>query len=134
MSYSVFIHCFKDGEPSPVPFVEVVSILQRYGTIHSAGDRLEFTPKGDNLCEVGFIGGDEKSGIDSVSFERPVSGGPLGQLIFELLSTPGMCYFELDCTYVLARTDVTKELPEGLLEQCSSGCVTVISSAGEVPL
>ncbi len=134
MSYSVFIHRFKDGEPSPVPFVEVASILQRYGAIDSAGDSLEFTPNGDNLCEIGFVGGDEESGIDSVSFERPVSGGPLGQLIFELLAIPGMCYFELDCTYVLARTDVTKELPEGLVEQCSSGHLTVISSAGEVPL
>lgn len=134
MSYSVFIHRFKDGEPSPAPFVEVASILRRYGTIGSAGDRLEFTPEGDDLCDVGFIGGDEENGIDSVGFERPVSGGSLGQLIFELLSIPGMCYFELDCTYVLARTDVAKELPEGLLEQCSAGSVTVISSASEVPL
>jgi hypothetical protein len=117
-----------------VPFVEVASILQRYGTIDRAGDHLEFTPKGDNLCEVGFVGGDEESGIDSIGFERPISGGALGQLIFELLSISGMCYFELDCTYVLAKTDVTKELPEGLLEQCSSGCVTVISSAAEAPL
>lgn len=134
MSYSVFIHRFKDGEPSPVPLVEVASILQRYGSIESAGDRLEFTPRGNDLCEIGFVGGNEEVGIDSVSFERPVSGGPLGKLIFELLAIPGMCYFELDCTYVLARTDVTKELPEGLLEQCSSQGVTVISSASEVPL
>jgi hypothetical protein len=134
MGYSVFIHRFKDGEPSPVPFVEVAAILRRYGTIDSAGDRVEFTPKGDNLCEVGFVGGDEESGIDSISFERPASGGQLGQLVFELLAIPGMCYFELDCTYVLARTDVTKHLPEGLLEQCSSGCITLVSSAAEVPL
>lgn len=134
MSYSVFLHSFKDGEPSPVPFIDVASVLQRYGNIGRAGDSLEFTPKGDDLCEVGFIGGNEEDGIDSVSFERPISGGRLGQLVFELLSIPGMCYFELDCTYVLARTDVTNELPEGLLEQCASQSVTVISSVSEIPL
>ena len=70
----------------------------------------------------------------SIGFERPVAGGRLGALVFELLAVAGMCYFEQDCTFVLARIDVTAELPEGLLEQCESGQVTVVASSSEVPL
>lgn len=134
MSYSVFLHRFEQGEPSPAPFAEVASILEKYGSIDVAGSRLEFTPKGSDLCEVGFVGGSRKTGVDSIGFERPVAGGRLDALVFELLAVPGMCYFEQDCTFVLARTDVTAELPEGLLEQCESSHVTVIASSSEVPL
>lgn len=134
MSYSVFVHKFAAGEASPAPFASVSSILRRYGSVDHVGGRLEFTPGDNDLCEVGFIGGSEGHGIDSVGFERPVSGGRLNSLVFELLGVHGMCYFELDCNYVLARTDVTSELPEGLLQQCQSGRVTVISSEAEVAL
>ena len=134
MSYTVFVQKFAGGGPSAIPFASVVSILQRYGDVGDAGGRLEFTPAGDDLCEVGFVGGSEVEGIDSVSFERPASGGRLASLVFELLALPGMCYYELDCSYVLARTEITAELPPGLVDMCESGSVTVISSASEVPL
>jgi hypothetical protein len=134
MSYTVFVQKFANGEPSAFPFALVVSILQRYGDVGDAGGRLEFTPADDDLCEVGFVGGSEAKGIESVIFERPVSGGRLAPLVFELLGLPGMCYYELDCSYVLARTEITAELPPGLADMCEPGTVTVISSASEVPL
>src|SRR5689334_23306676 len=110
MSYSVFIQKFEKGEPAPHPFGEVTRILEKYGSIEAVGTRLEFTPFADDLCEVGYIGGSQIKGIDSVGFERPVSGGRLQSLVFELLALPGMCYFEQDCSYVLARTDATANL------------------------
>jgi len=72
--------------------------------------------------------------MDAIGFQRPISGGRLALLIFDLLAIPGMCYFELECTYVLARSDLTADLPEGLLIQCESRSVTVISSASEILL
>jgi hypothetical protein len=134
MSYSVFVQKFARGEPSAAASASVVSILQRYGDVSDAGGRLEFTPDDDDLCEIGFVGGGEVDGIDSVSFERPVSGGRLASLVFELLGIPGMCYYELDCSYVLARTEITAELPPHLVGLCESGRVTVISSMSDVPL
>jgi hypothetical protein len=134
MSYTVFVQKFAAGEPSAAPFASVVSILQRYGDVGDGGARLEFTPADDDLCEVGFVGGDEVKGIDSIGFERPVSGGRLASLVFELLGIPGMCYYELDCSYVLARTKITDELPPNLVGLCESGAVTVISSISEIPL
>lgn len=134
MSYSVYIQKFKNGEPSFANFSDVSAILNKYGSVDRVGGRIEFTPDGDDLCEVGFVGGSEDDGIDSIGFERPISGGRLSLLIFELLAMPGMCYFELECTYVLARSDLTRDLPEGLLKQCESGSVTIISSASEVLL
>ena len=133
MSYSVYVQKFEQGEQSSASFGEVVAILKKYGSVDRARNRLEFTPNGDDICEVGFIGGDEE-GIVSVAFERPVSGGRLSDLVFELLAVDGMCYFELDCSYVLARTDVTKDLPEGLIEQCETSRVTVIKTKSEIPL
>lgn len=134
MGYTVFVQKFAGGERSSAPFASVVSILQRYGDVSDAGGRLEFTPAGDDLCEIGFVGGGQVEGIDSVGFERPVSGGRLASLVFDLLGIPGMCYFELDCSYVLARTEITAELPPALVGLCASGAVTVVSSASDVPL
>ena len=134
MSYSVYLQVFKAGKPSFADFDSVLTILGRYGSVDRVENRLEFEPNGDNLCEIGFLGGDEESGIDSIGFDRPVSGGRLAELVFELLGVPGMCYFELDCTYVLARTDVSAELPEELLELCETGGVTIINSPHDVPL
>jgi len=134
MSYAVYIQKFKNGEPSPANYRDVISVLSRYGSVDHADKRIEFTPSDEDICEVGFIGGGEEEGVDSVGFQRPISGGRLAQLIFELLSVPGMCYFEQDCTYVLARSDVTADLPEGLVELCESGRAIIITSAEEVPL
>ena len=137
MSYSVYVQKFDHGEPANVPYSEVASVLSQYGTIDRVGSRMEFNPHEDNLCEVGFLSGNESDGIDGIdgiSFERPVAGRALPDLIFRLLNLPSICFFELDCTYVLAKADITADLPEGLLEQCESGRVTVISSVEEIVL
>lgn len=134
MGYSVYLQKFDCGEPAFAPYSDISSILLRYGSVDHIEGRIEFTPNGDDLCEVGFVGGNETEGVDSIGFERPVSGGRLGALVFELLGVGGMCFFEQDATFVLARTDVTSDLPDGLLDQSESRRVTVIQSAGEVPL
>ena len=82
----------------------------------------------------GFIGGSETEGIDSIGFERPISGGRLSELVFELLGVDGLCYFEVDVSFVLGRTDVTADLPKGLLELCETRRVTIVSSRTEIPL
>jgi hypothetical protein len=134
MSYSVYLQKFEHGAPASVPYPVVAAILSQYGTVDAVGSRKEFTPREDNLCEVGFLSGNENVGIDGISFERPVAGRALPGLIFRLLDLPGMCFFELDCTYVLAKTDVTGDLPEGLVEQCRTRRATVISSPEEIVL
>jgi hypothetical protein len=134
MSYSVYLQKFEHGEPASAPYSEVTAIFSLYGSVDAVGSRAEFTPRENTLCEVGFLSGNEQDGIDGISFERPVAGRALPGLIFRLLDLPGMCFFELDCTYVLAKTDVTSDLPEGLAEQCPSGRVTVISSVEEIVL
>lgn len=134
MSYSVFLQKFVGGEPASVPYSEVAAVLSQYGALDWVGPRMKFTPREDNLCEVAFLSGNESDGIDGISFARPAAGRTLPDLVFRLLDLPGMCFFELDCTYVLAKTDVTDELPEGLVEQCASGRATVISSVEEIVL
>ena len=134
MGYSVYLQKIETGEPAFAPYSEVVSILKRYGSVNHVDSRIEFTPNGEGLCEVGFVGGSEAEGIDSVGFERPVSGGRLAELIFELLGVEGMCYFEQDATFVLARADVEPDLPEGLLDQCEPRQVTIVASSQDIPL
>jgi hypothetical protein len=134
MGYSVYVQKFNAGEPAFAPFAAVASVLERYGRLAMHGDRGEFVPNGDDICDVGYLTGSEALGLDGVGFDRPVSGGRLQQLVFELLALEGMCYYELDVSYVLARTDVTDELPEGLRELCETGRCTVISQAEEVAL
>jgi hypothetical protein len=134
MSYEVFVHKFEHGDPVGAPFKEVASVLEKYGSVDFVEQRIEFEPFTDDICEIGFLGGSEADGIDSIGFERPVSGGRLRSLIFELLSINGMCFFELDVSYVLARTDVTEHLPEGLRDLCDEHRVTVISNEFDVPL
>ena len=133
MSYSVYIQKFKNGEPSPADFEEVLSVLCRYGSVSNYLGRLEFWPNDEDICEVGFLNGGEVLGITSISFERPIFGGCFAQLVFDLLGISGMCYFEQDCIYVLSKTDVTSDLPDGLAKICKDGRVTVISSVAEVP-
>jgi hypothetical protein len=134
MSYSVYVQKFDDGERAYAPFREVASVLEKYGRLALLPDRGEFIPNGEDICEVGYLNGNEELGLDGVGIDRPVSGGRLKTLVFELLGVEGMCYFEQDVTYVLARSDVTPTLPQGLLELCESGRCTVISTAEEIPL
>jgi len=134
MSYSVYVQKFISGDSAAIDFNAVAAILAPHGTIGDAGRHLEFTPREDNLCEVAILSGSKSDGITGISFERPVTGRGLPELIFALLDIPGTCFYELDCSYVMARSDVTSELPEGLLEACTLSSVTVISSAAEVQL
>ena len=134
MSYSVYVQKFENGERAYASFRQVTSILERYGRLALLEDRGEFIPSGEDICDVGYLGGNEKTGTDGVGFDRPVSGVRLRALVFELLGVEGMCYFEQDVRYVLARSDVTATLPEGLLELCETGRCTVISSAEDIPL
>lgn len=133
MGYAVYVQKFEGGERAFAPYSEVGPILLRYGRVEVRGEQAEFIPNGDDLCDVGYLE-ITQAGVDGVGFDRPVSGGRLPQLVFELLSVPGMCFFEQDVSYVMARTDVTASLPEGLRELCSSGRCTVISKAEEVAL
>lgn len=133
MSYMVYVQAFAHGEPLLVAFSSVVQILERFGVVTRNADRLEFTPNSVEICEIGFITGDQETGIQTLAFLRPVSGGRLAEMVFALLAIPGMCYFEQDGTDVLARADLTNEIPEGLLSLCRSGKVTVVVSPQEVP-
>jgi hypothetical protein len=133
MGYAVYVQKFENGERAFAPFGQVSPILEKYGRLSIRGNRAEFIPNGDDICEVGFLGVTDL-GVDGIGFERPISGGRLPQLVFELLSVPGFCFFEQDVSYVLARTDVYTALPEGLRELCASGACTVISRAEDVAL
>jgi hypothetical protein len=134
MSYAVYVQRFANGERAYAPFGHVTSILEKYGRLALLEDRGEFIPASEDICDVGYLGGSEATGTDGVGFDRPVSSERMRALVFELLGVDGMCYFEQDVRYVLARSDVTETLPEGLLELCESGRCTVISSAEEIPL
>ncbi len=134
MSYSVFVHRFASGEPAPIAFEAVVAILAPHGTIGESDGFWEFTPHRDGLCEVGILSGSPEEGVLGVHFERPAAGGGLADLVFGLLGIDGCCYFEQDCTEVLARSDLSAELPAELLDLCDSGSVTVVRSAAQIAL
>jgi hypothetical protein len=131
MGYAFYLQKFEDGERSSAPSCDVISVLEQYGRVESRDGRSEFIPDGDDLCEVGFLSVSEM-GVDGVSLERPIASERLPRLVFDLLGIEGFCFFEQDVSYVLARTDVTASLPEGLRELCSSGRCAVISHASEV--
>jgi hypothetical protein len=132
MGYSVYVQRYSHGEEATIPYRKLVDVFSGLGTLGSAGSYIEFTPYTDELCEVAILSGDEAGGITSISFERPGASAALADLVFQLLAIPGTCFFEADCTYVKARTDVTKNLPEELLDQCETGQVTIVTSAEEV--
>lgn len=134
MSYSVYVQRFSQGEEATIPYQEIAEILSGLGSLRSAGSFIEFTPSTDDMCEVAILSGSESEGITGISFERPASSVALSQVVFQLLAIPGTCFFEVDCTYVKARADVTNDLPEGLLEQCESGAVTIVTTAEQVQL
>lgn len=134
MSYSVYVQRFNQGEEAAIPYQDLVEVFSGLGSLGSAGSFIEFTPNTDDLCEVAILSGDEKEGITGIAFERPVASAALSEIVFQLLAIPGTCFFEADCTYVMARSDVTNDLPEGLLDQCESGQVTIVKTAEEVQL
>ena len=134
MSYSVCIQRFDHGENATIPYQDLAEIFSNLGSLGSAGSYIEFTPNTDDLCEVAILSGSEEEGISGISIKRPVLSTALSRVVFKLLGFPGTCFFEADCTYVMARTDVTNDLPEGLLEQCETGQVTIIKTAEEVQL
>ncbi len=131
MGYAFYLQKFEDGEPSSVPSSEVMSVLERYGRVETGDGKAEFIPDGNDLCEVGFLSMGE-TGVDGISLARPVASKRLPQLVFDLLGIEGLCFFEQDVSYVLARSDVTASLPEALRELCLSGKCTIISYASEV--
>lgn len=131
MGYDVFVRRFVGGDSSPAPFSEVAAILQKYGTIEeSPFGGLQFLPTNDDICEIGFIDGDQDSGVAGIMFSRPRDKLP--PIIFDLLGIQGMSYFEQDVIHLFARSDITTELPEGLAAASAAGRLTIISSASEI--
>jgi hypothetical protein len=133
MGYAVYVQKFEAGERAYAPSAQVTAILERYGRVAIHGGRAEFIPDGEDICDVGYLELTDL-GVDGVGFDRPVSGGRLPQLVFDLLGVEGMCYFEQDVRYVLARSEVTDSLPDGLRELSETGRCTVISNVAEVAL
>lgn len=134
MGYAVYLQKFSRGEQAAAPYGEVIAILERYGSVSAANGRLQFHPDDEDICEFGSVHGTQAEGINGVSITRPLRGGRLPALIFEVLGLPGMCYFEQDVEAVLARTDVGPDLPSELLDMCKDRKVTVIASADDIRL
>lgn len=128
MGYSVFLHNFT---PEKTRLRDVKSILQPYGQIGQDGPFHEFSPDCDEICDYAILSTNEDF-VEGISFERPVTGSKLRKLVFELLGLPGMCYFELDVSYVLSKSDISEFLPEDLIDVCESGTVTLVSTESDL--
>ena len=134
MGYSLYFQIFLNRECGTTPYGEVIAILSKFGNVWEGEGRIEFTPDANDICEVGFITRKREDGVSGISLVRPQKGWRLPALIFDLLSIPGLCFYELDCTYVLARSDVTEHVPKKLLDLCPDRRVTVITSPYEISL
>ena len=134
MSYSFCLQKFESGDSVPFSFNDVVAALKPHGSVGDAGGWWEFTPQNEGICEVALISGVENEETTTgLSFERPSSSATLREIVFEPLAIPGTCFFEVDVTYVAARSDVAADLPPELLELCESGQVTMLTDASELP-
>ena len=61
-----------------------------------------------------------------------MTGNKLRKIVFELLGLKGMCFFELDVSYVLSKSDVSEFLPDALIDACESGTVTLVSTESDL--
>lgn len=109
----------------------VENVLSPYGQIARDVSFHEFSPACDDICDYAILSTSDDF-VEGITFERPVTGNKLRKIVFELLGLQGMCFFELDVSYVLSRSDVSEFLPDELIGACESGTVTVVSTESEL--
>ena len=128
MGYSVFLHNFT---PEKTRLQDVESVLLSYGQIGRGVAFHEFSPDCDDICDHAVLSTSDDC-VEGITFERPVSGNRLRKIVYELLGLQGMCFFELDVSYVLSRSDVSEYVPDELIDACESGTVTVVSTESDL--
>ena len=110
---------------------DVENVLLRYGSIAAEASFHEFSPACDDICDHAVLSAGDDF-VEGITFERPVTGNKLRKIVFELLGLQGMCFFELDVSYVLSKSDVSEFLPDELIDACESGAVTVITTESDL--
>ncbi|MCG8667809.1 MAG: hypothetical protein MI867_00220 [Pseudomonadales bacterium] len=130
MGYQVFVQKFENGDSGIIPFEEIESVLKQYGSISEGNFGLEFISSVGEICDFASLSGNSKDSISGVTFDRPTTHEKLPEIIFDLLSIKNTCFFGPDLEYLQARTDISTQLPESLLEAVESG-LQVIESANE---
>lgn len=128
MGYSVFLHNFT---PEKTRLKDVESLLLPYGQIGRDVSFHEFSPTCDDICDHAILSTNDDF-VEGITFERPLNGNKLRKIVFELLGLQGMCFFELDVSYVLSKSDVSEFLPDELIDACESGTVTLVSSESDL--
>ncbi|MBU3026020.1 MULTISPECIES: hypothetical protein [Zobellia] len=116
MSYTVFIHKFKDGDSAHIPFDELEQILSAYGKIETGSFGLEFISSVGEMFEYATLTGSVEDGISGISFDRPTLNETFPLLIFDLLKIKNTCFFGTDLEFVNSRYDMTNHYPKSLIE------------------
>ena len=130
MGYQVFVQKFENGDSGIIPFEEIKTVLQKYGTIVKGNFGLEFISSVGEVCDYASITGKSKNSISGISFDRPTDHELLPNIIYDLLSIANTCFFGPDLEYLQARSDISAQLPESLLESVESG-LQIIRKSGE---
>ncbi|AZZ93510.1 hypothetical protein EUZ85_23415 [Hahella sp. KA22] len=128
MSYEFFFQKFENGKAGVIPFEEINAILKNYGEIIGDDSDLEFVSKVGEICERACLFGESRDAISGMVCFRPVQHELLPKIIFDLLSIENTCFFGPGLDYLQARTDISSQLPESLLEGAESG-LQIIDSA-----
>ena len=130
MGYQIFVQKFENGDSGVIPFDEIKSILEKYGSVSEGNFGLEFLSSVGEVCDYASITGKDEGSVTGVSFDRPTDHKLLPAIIFDLLAIENTCFFGPDLEYLQARSDISSQLPESLLESLESG-LQVINKAGE---
>ncbi|MDG9671625.1 hypothetical protein ONV78_28070 [Hahella sp. CR1] len=134
MSYEIFFQKFENGEAGVIPFEEINAVLKNYGEIIEDDGDFEFVSKVGEICESAYLFGESRDAISGMVFLRPMQHELLPKIIFELLSIENTCFFGPGLDYLQARTDISSQLPESLLEGAESGLQIIDSAYSSWPL
>lgn len=120
MGHVIFIQKFDSTGSGIIPFEELESILQQYGSIVEDSLGFEFISNVGNICEHASLAGKSKDSIYGVTFSRPTDHPMLPVIVFDLLSLGNTCLFDPVVEYIHTRSHMEHLIPEPLLKAAES--------------
>ena len=130
MGYEVFIYKFEKGDASGIPHKDVDDILSKYGKVVEGNFGLEFMSSVGDVCDYCSLSADDHGQITCIQFSRPTISEELPEIVFDLLSIQGTCFFGPDLEFMQSRYSLGDNLPDALQEHFPDG-PQIITRAGE---
>lgn len=122
MAKFIFIQAFLAGKPTKILYQPMRQLLLKYGKLGFGQGSEEFHHQSDEPAfQVGYLIGNEITGIGSLALLNPVMGDELSQLLFELIHTFDLVVYDDQLTLLYGTAQAIEQLPDALRQQIVLG-------------